>query len=125
MNQRFEAQSAYRQIADPIRTARGTEYAVIARITHRIKNAHLKGDSGYPELVAALDENRKLWTNFAVDVAGADNALPSDLRAKIFFLAEFTLAQTGKILAGSGNAKSLIDINLAVMRGLRGQGAAS
>lgn len=125
MNQRFQAQSAYRHTADPIRTQRGTEYAVIARITQRLRNAVLKADKSYPELVAALDENRKLWTAFATDVASDENALPSDLRARIFFLAEFTLMQTGKILAGSASAKPLIEINLAVMRGLRGQGSGS
>lgn len=122
MNQCFQAQKAYQRISAPTRTQRGTEYAVIARITHRMKAAWLKGATCYPELVAALHENRQLWTTFAVDVADADNALPTDLRASIFFLAEFTLGHTSKILSGSGDAKALIEINLAVMRGLRGQG---
>lgn len=125
MNHQFQAHSAYRQIAAPTRTHRGTEYAVIARITHKITAALLKGDSGFPELVSALHENRQLWMTFAVEVADEDNSLPKDLRARIFYLAEFTLGHTGKVLSGAASAKPLIEINLAIMRGLREQGQAS
>ncbi len=125
MNHHIQAQSAYRQITAPTRTPRGTEYEVVARITHRLKFAASKGATGHPELVAALDENRQLWSAFAVDVADQDNALPQDLRARIFFLAEFTLGHTGKILAGTAGVEPLLEINTAIMRGLRGQGQAA
>jgi len=116
------AQTAYRQISAPIRTARGTEYEVLARITHSLKKANLNAKSGFPDLVSALHDNRQLWSTFAVDVADPRNGLPQDLRAKIFFLAEFTIAHTSKILSGTGKVAPLIDINTAIMAGLRGQG---
>jgi flagellar biosynthesis activator protein FlaF len=116
------AQTAYQQITAPIRTARGTEYEVLARITHSLNKANLSGKAGFPDLVSALHDNRQLWSTFAVDVADPQNGLPQDLRAKIFFLAEFTLAHTSKILSGSAKVAPLIEINTAIMAGLRGQG---
>jgi flagellar protein FlaF len=74
----------------------------------------------FPKFVAALHENRALWTILAADVADPDNGLPETLRAQIFYLAEFTDHQTSKILRGEGSADSLIEINTAVMRGLSG-----
>lgn len=82
----------------------------------------LKGKPAFPDLVAALDENRRLWTAFAEDVADPQNALPQDLRARIFYLAEFAMGHTGKVLAGTASAAPLIEINTSIMRGLRGQG---
>lgn len=118
----MQTQNAYRQIAAPTRTARSAEYEVVARITARLRAAVTKGQPAFPDLAAALDENRRLWTAFAEDVANPGNTLPQDLRARIFFLAEFTFNQTGKILAGTASATPLIEINTAIMRGLQGQG---
>jgi len=117
-----QAHSAYRQIAAPTRTLRGIEHEVMARITHRLKAASAKGTSDFPELVAALHENRQLWSTFAIAVADPMNPLPQELRARIFFLAEFTLTHTGKVLSEAADAAPLIDINTSVMRGLREQG---
>lgn len=123
MSQNMTAQNAYRQVASPTRTARSAEYEVVARITHRLRTANHQGRTAFPELVAALDENRRLWSAFAEDVANPQNALPKDLRARIAYLAEFTFGQTSKILAGTASALPLIEINTAIMRGLRGQEA--
>ena len=125
MNTQNLARRAYGQVAAPTRTPRGTEYEVIARITHRLKTGALKGKIGFPALAAALNENRTLWSTLAVEVANPKNPLPADLRARIFFLAEFTLTHTSKVLAGTGSVSTLIEINTAIMRGLRGKGQTS
>jgi flagellar biosynthesis activator protein FlaF len=121
VSQSMTALNAYHQVTTPTRTARGAEYEVVARITHRMRSATQQGKTAFPELVAALDENRRLWSAFAEDVASPKNALPQDVRARIAYLAEFTFGQTGKILAGKASAAPLIEINTAIMRGLRGQ----
>jgi flagellar protein FlaF len=41
------------------------------------------------------------------------------LRARIFYLAEFTRAHTRKVLRRTAGPDALVEINLAVMRGLR------
>ena len=120
MNVHAQAQRAYAQAASPIRTPRGTEYEVVARITHRLRDAARKGRKGFPELVAALSDNRRLWTAFAADTATPGNGLPDDLRAKIFYLAEFTEAHSRRVLKGETHVGPLLEINLAVLRGLTG-----
>lgn len=115
------ARSAYSDAAIPTRTGRGTEYEVFARVTRRLRQAQT-GDGGFPALVRALHDNRSLWTTLAADVAAGTNGLPAGLRARIFYLSQFTTHHTRRILAGEASADVLIDINTAVMRGLRGEG---
>lgn len=119
MNAQMNAQRAYSQTAGSIRTPRSVEYEAFARITHRLKSASDSGNmSG---LASAIHLNRKLWTLLARDVADADNGLPAELRARIFYLAEFTNEHSRKILRKGASALPLIDLNTAIMRGLQQQ----
>ncbi len=119
MNAILKAQNAYRSENQAVRTERGTEYNVLAQITHRMKSASERGSDGFKDLVGALHDNRRLWTILATDVADSKNTLPKSLRARIVYLAEFTRIHTGKVLSRSTNVDALIEINTAVMRGLR------
>ncbi len=117
-----QAQAAYRTAAHPIRTPRGAEYEAFARITSRLKaiaGETTKGSSRFRELAAAIHDNRRLWTILAADAAGTDNLLPKELRARILYLAEFTRQHSGRVLREGAPARPLIEINTAVMRGLR------
>jgi len=116
------AQNVYATSAAPIRTDRAAEYDVFARVTRRLQIAAGRGTSGFPELVAALHDNHTLWITLAADVAEPENLLPAPLRARIFYLAEFTALHSRKILAGKADAAILIDINKSVMRGLHHRG---
>lgn len=78
-----------------------------------------KGAAGFADLAAAIHENRRLWTLLATSVADSDNELPQTLRAQIFYLAEFTMLHSQKVLDGKATADVLIEINTSVMRGLR------
>jgi flagellar protein FlaF len=115
------AQSAYGAEAAAARTPRGTEYAVFSQITRRLKAAADRGRPGFPALVEALHENRRLWRTVAVNVADEANALPRELRARLLALANFTDRHTLKVLAREAPPRPLIEINAAVMRGLLGQ----
>ncbi|MGI3169843.1 flagellar biosynthesis regulator FlaF [Pseudooceanicola sp. C21-150M6] len=112
------AQRAYRQTAAPTRTARSTEYEVMARVTHRLISAAKQGRRGFPDLCHALHDNRKLWTLLAADVMDKKNKLPSDLRTQIVSLADFTRVHSGKVLRKQANVAPLVEINTAIMRGL-------
>lgn len=122
MNAQNMARTAYATAAQPIRTDRGTEFEAFARVTRAMKSAETKGKTGFSELAQAVLENRRLWTIIAADVADDDNGLPQQLRAQIFSLAEFTNQHSSRVLSGKASAGTLIDINAAMMRGLR-QGA--
>lgn len=109
--------------ARQVRTQQDTEYDALARVSHRLYAALKQGKTGFPRLVEALHDNRKLWTVLAMNVADQANALPESLRAQIFYLAEFTQAHTAKVLRKEADAGVLVEINSAVMKGLRAQGA--
>ena len=58
-------------------------------------------------------------------VAEEGNGLPAKLRAQLFYLYEFTTQHSRAVRDRKASVDVLIDINTAVMRGLRGQGAAT
>lgn len=120
MNSYALAQRAYAPTATPTRSDRSIEYDVIARITSRLKKAIM--DKSFPKLLEALHENNKLWRALAIDVADPDNNLPQTLRARIFYLAEFTDAHTKKVIRKDDNAIPLLEINMAILRGLKQTG---
>ena len=122
MNATSMAHRAYAPDKTSIRTLRGTEYEVIARITHRLKTAAENPVTDFAGLVAALHENRSLWTVLATDVANPENALSPELRAQIFYLAEFTNQHTSKVLASIATPAPLLEINTAILRGLKQRG---
>lgn len=124
MNATLQAQRAYAPATAPLRTPKSLEYDAIARVTHRLKQAQERMGQDFPGLVGALEHNRKLWQIFATEVASDHNGLPQALRAQIFYLAEFTFAHTRQVLGRKADASDLIEINTAIMRGLKSGGAA-
>ncbi len=119
MNALQMAKTAYATNKAPIRTPRGIEYEAFARVTHRLKSAAERGKPGFPDLAQALHLNRQLWSILAADVAEKDNGLPQELRARIFYLAEFTIDHSRKVLRGDETVEALVEVNTAIMRGLR------
>ncbi|MGH1369697.1 MAG: flagellar biosynthesis regulator FlaF [Maritimibacter sp.] len=125
MNALNMAKTAYASNQAPIRTPRSVEYEAFARATRNLKIAMGLGATGFTKLAEALHTNRRLWTILAADVAENGNGLPEDLRARIFYLAEFTTQHTRKVLRSEDTAEALIEINTAIMRGLRAQAVAA
>lgn len=120
MNAFNMAKTAYSNSASPTRTLRGTEYDAFARITHRMKSSATDA-SKFNILATALYENNKLWSILAADVADKDNTLPKELRGRIFYLYEFSAQHSRKVLRKEASVDVLVDINTAVMRGLRSE----
>ncbi|WP_109465365.1 flagellar biosynthesis regulator FlaF [Albibacillus kandeliae] len=123
MNALSKARRAYSSVSTPTRTARNSEYEAVARITQKLQAAADRGPAGFTALVQALHENKKLWNIFAIEVADDRNTLPKELRARIFYLAEFTHHHTGRILARQATVEALLEVNKSVLRGLRGEAA--
>ncbi|MBL9059767.1 MAG: flagellar biosynthesis regulator FlaF [Mangrovicoccus sp.] len=118
MNAFDMARTAYSPANAAVRTPQSNEYEAFVRVTRRLKAAD-RPDAPFPEIVQALHENRRLWTFIATSVADGDNALPSDLRARLFYLGQFVEHHSRLVLRGEGALGVLVDINAAVMRGLR------
>jgi flagellar protein FlaF len=117
---------AYQNYASPssIKSARDTEIEIILETTRRLKSAHQNRVKRYSAFADALQTNRKLWIVLATDVARAENALPSELKARIFYLNEFVQHQTRLVLRDDVAIEPLLDVNLAILRGLGTRGAA-
>jgi flagellar protein FlaF len=117
-----QARKAY-DIGNPaLRSPRSTEYEAFARVTRALKAAARAQDGVAAMTVSALHDNRRLWTFLAASVADESNNLPDELRARLFYLYEFTLVHTRKVLRQEAVIDPLIDVNAAVMAGLRGPG---
>ena len=116
------ARAFYGRPEAPQKTPRALEYDLLARITQRLSVAWAARRENYAALMTALDENLRLWSTLAADVAEPGNGLPSKLRAQLFYLYEFTAQHSRAVRANEGSVEVLVDINTAVMRGLRGDG---
>ncbi|MEO0679194.1 MAG: flagellar biosynthesis regulator FlaF [Pseudomonadota bacterium] len=117
--------TAYADPRDAVLTPRQAEYRVFAEATRRLSAASKAKDEGAPEafarLAEALHDNQRLWTALAMDAASDENRLPDTLRAGIVSLAGFVRGHSARVLSGKAEAGPLIDVNAALMRGLRGQ----
>lgn len=125
MTSHSSAQRAYSATSATTRTPRGLEYDTISRITNRLKVAAQKGKPGFADLAQAIHENRKLWILIATMVADENNALPQELRARLFYLAEFTNLHSEQVLEGKARVRPLLEVNTAILRGLKGGGHTS
>jgi len=117
------ARLAYGRPDTELRNLRGVEYDLLARCTAALRAAE-GCDANFSALAEAVDRNLRLWSTLAADVAGPENGLPADLKARLFYLYEFTAHQSRAVLERGGSAGVLVEINAAVMRGLRGEAAA-
>lgn len=118
MNAHALAAAAYGGSTPVHKPPRAAEYDVISQITARIRSAQNAKPFVFAKLAEALFENRRLWVELAVDLANPDNALPQPLRVQLLGLAQFTLRHTDAVLTGTETPDALIDINVAIMRGL-------
>ncbi|MEM8690497.1 MAG: flagellar biosynthesis regulator FlaF [Pseudomonadota bacterium] len=123
MNAFNNAQRAYSENIVTVQTSRRSEYDVIAGVTHRLRDTAVASKKDFAAFAEALYDNRKLWKALAIDVSDAANELPNDLRARIFYLSEFTDAHTSKVLKKKASVMPLLEINMAVLRGLKTEGA--
>lgn len=116
------AHRAYGQPETPVKSLRAIEYDLFARVTKRMTAAWAARNQDVAGLVRALHDNTAMWRTLASDVAEPNNGLPKTLRARLFYLYEFTAQHSPKILDDQASVEVLVDINTAVMRGLRGEG---
>ena len=122
MNAQLFARTAYGRPETPIRSARQIEYDLFAKITQRLAQADQQRETHFPAFMKALHDNVQLWRVLATDVASSGNGLPQQLRARLFYLYQFTDQHSRKVMKHEASVEVLVDINKAIMRGLRGEG---
>jgi flagellar protein FlaF len=102
------------------RSARDAEYSAFANVTRRLRDAHDLGKNDFPGLCRAVLENSRLWGMLEDDLIDDRNQLPPTLRAQLVSLAAFVHRHGRAVIGRRANAEALIDINTAIMKGLRG-----
>ena len=118
----FHSAISYARPEAPTRSLRSVEYDLLAQVTQRLRAAWSQRATDFPALVRAVTDNVQLWSTLASDVAMPGNSLPAALRARLFYLYEFTAQHSRSVLENKASVEVLADINMAVMRGLRGDG---
>ena len=121
MNIIEQARQAYAPQSSPLRTGRSVEHQLFSDVTQRLTKTFRNLLHDFPAFAEAVHANRAVWTHLASQVADDDNALSEDLRARIFYLAEFTNFHSHKVLKGEADISPLLEINTAMMRGLSAQ----
>ncbi|MCB1352125.1 MAG: flagellar biosynthesis regulator FlaF [Rhodobacteraceae bacterium] len=116
-----KALSGYAAAARPVRTDRGLEYAVFARITSSLREVDETDTAMRPALTRAVMDNLGLWRTLASDLRRDGNALPLELRGQLLSLAGFVRRHSYAVMNGQDTIDPLIDINTSIMRGLRGE----
>ena len=115
------ARAAYGRKDGAGRSPRSIEYDLFAQHTGRLAAAWQARDHDHASLVRALYDNNRLWRKLALDLSSDRNGLPPLLRARLLSLSQFTSRYSRDVAKGQGSAEVLVDINTAVMRGLRGE----
>lgn len=105
-----------------LRTSREAEYDIFSRVTRMLRQSARQADNS--ETIQAVHKNTELWSLLAYDLAQPGNALPDHVKAGLISLAGFAVRHGQAVMAGSAITDPLIDINLSVMRGLRGEDVA-
>jgi flagellar protein FlaF len=102
-------------------TPRAVEYSAFARATSALTAAQqVSADESTAQRLEALHQNLMLWDTLFGAVADPGNQLPDKLRAQIAYLAKFTRHYTKEARRSKTDLQPLIDVNSAIMKGLRG-----
>lgn len=120
MNSALVAAQRYSSLSEHTRNAKDLEYEVILGVTRELSKHSGPAKSDFPALTVALNKNERLWIEIGAQVADPENLLSANLRARLFYIAKFVTHQTSQVLSGAIGVESLIEMNVAVLRGLKG-----
>ena len=120
MHPSFRARSGYDSRRDPhARALRNTRSSRTSPIACRRSTRPTRPPS--PPSPRPSSTTSKLWGTLAEDLLQDGNQLPVPLRAQLLSLAEFVRKHSLAVLGGRASVAALIDINTAIMKGLRGE----
>ncbi|ABL69718.1 flagellar biosynthesis regulator FlaF [Paracoccus denitrificans] len=102
-----------------VHTNRDNEYFAFSQVTQTLKRACQSGDRYL--MIEAAHSSNQLWTIVATNLMHPENTLPSDIKAGLLSLAFFSLKQGHHVISSGVPADPLIEVNMRIMRGLRGE----
>ena len=113
------AQQAYKNSQRELASEKSIELQVFSQITSRLRAVDMTETGGMSKLAEALTDNVKLWNILFTDLSLDSNKMADSLKAQIMSLAKFTQSHTFEVLAGRAKHDVLIDINQAMINGMR------
>jgi flagellar protein FlaF len=105
--------------AEHMRTDRDNEYMVFSRVIRLLQSALESGNVN--DIIRATHANTELWIALASDLASQGNELPDQLKANLISLAIFSIKHGHRVMSEDAPLQPLLDINLHIMKGLRGE----
>ena len=109
---------AYKETQTATEDPRLTEYRLFGQVTGALLNAKQSNAAG-PQLVEAVDWNRRLWRTLAADCMDDRNKLTQDVRAKIISLSLWVAKYSRNVTREKAPLDPLIEINRNIMQGLQ------
>ena len=115
------ALSKHSDASDPLNAGHngGYDYDLFSHVTHMMRQATPRADNR--DTLQAVHQNTELWSRLAADFSSPDNALSNDTKAGLLALARFVIEHGQNVMTGKASSETLIDINMAIMRGLRNE----
>jgi flagellar protein FlaF len=112
------AASAYGSVIRSTEAPRDIELRVFEKVTAALESASAP-NAHFTQKIQAAHDNRVLWQTLAADLAGEDNALPVDLRARLLSLAIWVAREAERVIHEGAGMQDMIEINRSIMLGLR------
>jgi flagellar biosynthesis activator protein FlaF len=116
---------AYQQAAQRAEGPRETEYRLFGEVTRALIKASDADPLDFSTRMKALDWNRRLWSQLAIDCATDGNGLPPKLRASILSLSLWVTRHSSAVMRREEEFGPLIDVNRLIMQGLAPQSEAA
>jgi len=111
---------AYQKVQQVNETPTQVELRLFGKVTSALR-AILDQPTTDPQVIKALDWNRRMWSTLAADCGVEGNQLPKDTRASIISLSIWVSRHTSSVMRGHAQVQPLIDINQTIMQGLAKQ----
>lgn len=111
---------AYQKAQQSSETPSQVEYRLFVQVTNALIAAK-DMPARDPQVAAALDWNRRMWSVLSSDCGTKGNALPAELRAGIISLSIWVSKHSSAVMRGQEKVDDLIEINRTVMDGLADQ----
>ena len=114
--------AAYQRVAQVTETPRQTEYRLLGDVCRELTEVAGEEPTSTRRR-EALHWNRRVWMTFAVESARADNPMEAALKARIVSLGMWVYRYTDDAMWKEADIQPLIDVNLAIIKGLMGKTA--
>jgi len=119
MSNAFLANRSYKAVQKDMMSDKAIELRVFMSVTAQLKALDKADRNYFVKLSDAIIDNLKLWKIVFIDLVDPKNPLPMDLKNQLLGLSEFTETHSRKVLLSEAEPDVLVDINNAIIGGLR------